>query len=298
MHGQRASTGAAITTGRPAAEEHHVADASGGPGGQSWDLIDEVVASWAVLRPDLKTAPVAVVMRINRLSAHFRAEMDAVFAEFRLTGPAFELLATLRRSGPPYRLSHRQIAEILGLAEGTVSLRVKHMVGQGLVHVEPDTADRRVSFVHLTGRGLQVFDKAAPAHLAGEEDLVRALSGEEQRELARLLRTLLLSFEGSPASLTPARAAGLRVMRRSASRRPRRSGPAVGVTVTAVTAGSTAARAGIRRGDVITAVSGHPVRSPGSLNRAISLAQHAGQAAIEIRRDGTRHQITLTGLSP
>jgi DNA-binding MarR family transcriptional regulator len=272
-----------------------VADTSGGPGRQGRDPVDEVVASWALQRPGLKTAPVAAVMRINRLAAHFRAEIDAVLAEFGLTGPQFELLATLRRSGSPYRLSHRRIAGILGLAEGTVSLRVTRMVGQGLLSVETDAADRRVSFVRLTARGLRVFDQAAPAQLAGEEDLVRALSADEQRQLAGLLRTLLLSFEGSPASLTPALMAGLRVMRRSAPRR-RGGEPTPGITVTAVTEGSAAARAGIRRGDVITAVAGQPVRSVSSLNRAISLAQRGEQATVDIRRDGNRHRVTLSGL--
>lgn len=261
-------------------------------GGQETDLIDDVITSWAAERPDLKTAPVAIIMRINRLAAHFLAEMDAVFAEFGLTHPAFELLATLRRSGSPYRLSQRRIAEILGLTAGTVSLRVKQMVPQGLVTVEPNPADKRVSFVRLTDTGLRTFDEAAPAHLAGEEDLVRALSGEEQAALAPLLRKLLLSFEGSPASLTPSRAAGLRVTTRSAPA-PAESGPA-GVTVTAVTAGSLAASAGIRRGDVITAIADQPVRSPGSLNRAIGLARDSGQVTVEVHRAGARRQLTWT----
>ncbi len=254
------------------------------------DLIDDVLASWARQRPELKTAPVAVVMRINRLSAHLRAEMDAVFAEFGLTGPAFELLATLRRSGSPYQLSQRQIAETLGLTAGTVSVRVKHMAGQRMVAVTPDPADQRADLVRLTAYGRRLFDRAAPAHLAGEEELIRALSSQEQAILASLLRKLLLSFEGSPAAMTPAQLAGLRVTTRSA----RRHALVAAVTVTAVTPDSPAARAGIRRGDVITAVAGQPVRSPASLNRAVSRAQHAGQATIDVHRGDRGHQLTLT----
>jgi DNA-binding MarR family transcriptional regulator len=257
------------------------------------DLIDEALASWSRERPDLKTAPVAVVMRINRLAAHFHAEMNTVFAEFGLSNPTFELLATLRRSGPPYRLSQRQLAETLGLTAGTVSLRVKRMLREGLVTVEPDPADMRVSFVRLTEHGQRRFDEAAPAHLAGEQDLVRVLSTEEQAILATLLRKMLLSFEGSPASLTPSRAAGLRVTLRSprgSARRP----PRGGARVTAVAAGSAAAGAGLRRGDVIVAVAGHPVRSAGSLDRAITIARRAGEAAVDVLRGGEQHRLTLT----
>ena len=267
------------------------------------DLIDEALDSWARERPDLKVQPVAVVMRVNRLAAHFQAELDAVFAEFGLSNPSFELLATLRRAGHPYRLSQRQLADTLGLTAGTVSLRVKHLLRQGLVRVEADPTDRRVSRVALTDRGQQRFDEAAPAHLANEEDLLRALSTDEQAALARLLRKLLLSFEGAPASRTPARAIGLRI---GAPSRPAPAGtaqvrrPPAGVPVGNVDPGSPAAAAGLRPGDVIVAVAGHPVRSPGSVNRAIALARQTGQVPIRIRR-ATRHQelvVTITGQPP
>jgi DNA-binding MarR family transcriptional regulator len=270
------------------------------------DLIDDALDSWARERPDLKVQPVAVVMRINRLAAHFQAELDAVFAEFGLTNPSFELLATLRRAGHPYRLSQRQLGQTLGLTAGTVSLRVKYLQRQGLVRVEPDPTDRRVTRVSLTNRGQRRFDDAAPAHLAGEEDLLRALSTDEQAALARLLRKLLLSFEGAPASLTPARAIGLRVrLRKGTSSRPTppataaRRAPA-GVRVSNVEPNSPAADAGLRPGDVIVAVAGHPVRSLGSLNRAIAVARRAGQIPIRIHREA-RHQdvvVTMTGQPP
>ena len=268
------------------------------------DLIDAALDSWSRQRPDLKVQPVAVVMRVNRLAAHFQAELDAVFAEFGLSNPSFELLATLRRAGHPYRLSQRQLADTLGLTAGTVSLRVKYLLRQGLVRVEADPADRRVSRVALTDLGQQRFDEAAPAHLANEEDLLRALSTDEQGALARLLRKLLLSFEGAPATRTPARAVGLRIdapsrLAPSGTTRARRREPD-GVPVDDLDPGSPAAAAGLRPGDVIVAVAGHPVRSPGSVNRAIAVARQAGQVPIRVRR-GTRHQelvVTVTGQAP
>jgi DNA-binding MarR family transcriptional regulator len=267
------------------------------------DLIDDALDAWSRERPDLKTQPVAVVMRINRLAAHFQAELDAVFADFGLSNPSFELLATLRRAGQPYRLSQRQLADTLRLTAGTVSLRVKYLLRQGLVRVEADPTDGRVSIVGLTLRGQQRFDDAAPAHLANEEDLLRALSTEEQAVLAKLLRKLLVSFEGAPVSQTPTRAVGLRIGARSRPPPPitaQAHRPLAGVPVDNVDPGSSAAAAGVRPGDVIVAVAGHPVRSPGSLDRAIALVRDAGQVALRIQRGMRHHElvVTITGQSP
>jgi DNA-binding MarR family transcriptional regulator len=264
-------------------------DAGGGR-----DLVDEALASWARERPDLKTQPVAVVMRVNRLAAHFHGELDAVFAEFGLSNPSFELLATLRRAGSPYRRSQRQLADTLGLTAGTVSVRVKQLQRLRLVTVEPDPGDGRVTFVRLTAEGRRRFDDAAPAHLANEEDLLRALSTDEQAVLAALLRKLLVTFEGTPASRTPARSLGLRPRARARPRPPgtARGRPEPGVVVGGVDAASPAAAAGFRPGDVILAVAGHPVRSPGSLDRAVALARRGGRVAVRVRR-GTAHRDLL-----
>jgi regulator of sigma E protease len=67
--------------------------------------------------------------------------------------------------------------------------------------------------------------------------------------------------------------------------------------VEVVSAGTPAAAAGLRPGDLIVAVGGQPVRSPGSLDRALALAAQAGQATVRVRR-GARHRelpVTLAG---
>lgn len=66
-----------------------------------------------------------------------------------------------------------------------------------------------------------------------------------------------------------------------------------GVLVTSVSEGSAAAKAGIRAGDVITAVDGEKVEGSGDLSRAIN-KQKDGDVNLTITRDKSQHTIKVT----
>jgi membrane-associated protease RseP (regulator of RpoE activity) len=69
-----------------------------------------------------------------------------------------------------------------------------------------------------------------------------------------------------------------------------------GVLVSFVESGSAAAEAGIRAGDVITAVGGRAVTGAGDLSEAIRRAQPGSAVEIAVTRD--RKQLTLTATVP
>jgi hypothetical protein len=60
--------------------------------------------------------------------------------------------------------------------------------------VDTSTRDRRMVVVRLPAQGLDLVDEVVHAHLATEREILAALSPRQQRELARLLRTALLSL--------------------------------------------------------------------------------------------------------
>jgi DNA-binding MarR family transcriptional regulator len=160
------------------------------------DHIDRVRAEWAAERPELDTAPVEVVGRIGRLARLLDRRLDAVFAEHGLRRDTFDVLAALRRSGPPYELSPSDLYTRLMRTSGAVTNRLQRLEREGLVERVPDPRDGRGLLVRLTARGRRLVDRAAPPHLDNERELLGALSPAEQRTLARLLRKLLLSIEG------------------------------------------------------------------------------------------------------
>src|SRR5215469_1618512 len=88
------------------------------------DHVDRVRAQWAAARPDLDTAPVAVIARLGRAAAYVDAGINAGLARFGLTREAWDVLASLRRAGPPYRLSPTQLYLALMRSSGAMTHRL------------------------------------------------------------------------------------------------------------------------------------------------------------------------------
>jgi len=74
-------------------------------------------------------------------------------------------------------------------------------------------------------------------------------------------------------------------------------GVADGILVTSVNENSAAAKAGLKAGDVITAVDGEKVDSPGDISRAINKKQD-GSVTLTIVRDRNTKTITVTPEKP
>lgn len=251
------------------------------------DSVDRVLAEWAVERPDLDVDPIGVVVRIGRLRARFDDELATLFAAFDLTSADFAVIASLRRTGAPYRLPQSVLMTRLNLTSGTVSVRLARLEGKGVVTREPSPDDGRGTLVTLTEKGRELFDQVAPEHLRNENLLLSALTEEEQGELARLLRTLLASFEHEDGIDVE----GAVVLPAHITRRMRSAvglGDHPGLLVSRVHPGSRADRAGLREGDMLVEVNGRPLRAALALREAAVASE---SLALVVRR-GTR-RVTL-----
>lgn len=104
------------------------------------------------------------------------------------------MLATLRRSGPPYRLNNKDLVRMMMVGSAAMTNRVDRLVCKELVHRAVDPANRRRVLVSLTDKGLDLVNGAVEGHVANGARLLDGLSDQEQARLADLLRTLLLSL--------------------------------------------------------------------------------------------------------
>lgn len=161
------------------------------------DEVDRLIAAWRRERPDLDVAPLEVLSRVSRLARHLDRARRTAFAQHGLEPWEFDVLAALRRSGPPYELSPGTLLAQTLVTSGTMTARVDKLASRGLVTRRRDDQDRRAVHVALTDAGRTTVDAALEGLLTHERNILAALPDNDQTVLADLLRTLVLPFDDS-----------------------------------------------------------------------------------------------------
>ena len=124
------------------------------------DEVDRILQAWARETPDLDVSPLRVLSRVSRLARHHDFERRDAFAIHSLDTWEFDVLAALRREGPPYELSPGQLIQQTLSTSGTMTNRIDRLAAKGLVTRAADTDDRRVVRVRLTAQGEELVDGA------------------------------------------------------------------------------------------------------------------------------------------
>ncbi len=159
------------------------------------DEVDRLVAAWRRERPDLDVEPMQVLSRISRLDRHLHRLRQESFGAHGLEGWEFDVLAALRRSGPPYQLSPGQLLKQTMVTSGTMTNRVDRLAERGLVAREEHPDDRRGVLVRLTEQGRDTVDGAVADLVTAEQTILAGLTAAEHGQLVQALRTLLLRYE-------------------------------------------------------------------------------------------------------
>ena len=158
------------------------------------DGVDDILEQWGRERPELDHSPIGVVGRISRLARELEARLEPVYREHGLEPGWHDVLATLRRTGPPYRLRPSDFTGALMLTSSGTTKRLDRLERAGLVARTPDPDDRRGVLITLTGEGRALIDRVTEAHLANEARLLAGLSKADRDRLAGLLRELALTL--------------------------------------------------------------------------------------------------------
>lgn len=167
------------------------------------DHVARIQAEWARERPDLDVRPQGVIGRLHRLAGHLTEQLCVVYRRFGLGEGEFDVLATLRRAGPPFERAPGELARFTMVTTGAMTKRLDRLERDGLVTRRRSGADGRGRVVALTDAGRELIDRAFAEHMANERRLLADLTEEQAAQLESLLATWLARFESPGDSNTP-----------------------------------------------------------------------------------------------
>lgn len=161
------------------------------------DHVEERRRQWARELPDVDTQGMAVLGRARWITLRVRPPIEAVFAAHGLDAGEFDVLATLLRAGPPYRLRPTELFRSLMISSGGLTDRLARLERAGLISRTSSDADGRSLPVELTALGRRRAEAAFREDMRVEAGLLRGLTPGERDLLARLLAKLAASLPGA-----------------------------------------------------------------------------------------------------
>lgn len=155
------------------------------------DNIDKILTQWQREAPALDLSSLAVIGRILQLAQLLEKHRETVLADFGLTVWSFDMLATLRRQGPPYQLKPTELYKWLMLSSGAMTNRIDRLEKEGMVTRLRDPGDRRSVIVQLSNTGVERIDAVMPVLFERENQFLADLSQIETANFIKLLQQFL-----------------------------------------------------------------------------------------------------------
>jgi len=156
------------------------------------DFVDSLEEEWKAQVPTLSTEPISVVARLVRMSYYVERRVAENLARFDLTRGEFEVLAVLTRN-PDAVITPKILQTKILITSGGLSNRIRKLEEKGLLERFQDTNDRRGVILKATEKGKALTLEAVNSHVEVERQFASCLSREDQLELARLLKHMILS---------------------------------------------------------------------------------------------------------
>jgi DNA-binding MarR family transcriptional regulator len=161
------------------------------------DVVDTLIAQWEREMPGMDVSALAVFGRLHRSYVRYAALIGEIFDKHDINMAAFDVLAALRRSGPPFRRTAGELAGIGLVTTGGITLRLDRLEAAGLITRERDAEDRRVVYAQLTAVGLELIDRVVRDHFSNELRMLNDLTDAERHQLAALLGKLEYSLQAA-----------------------------------------------------------------------------------------------------
>lgn len=165
--------------------------------------LEKIKQQWAKEWPELDTSTMMLIGRLQLVHKQMTTRMNQTFRRFGLTDAGFDVIATLRRSGPPYKLTAGQLLEQMLVTSGSMTSRLGRLEKQGWVCRLTDEHDKRVVWVQLTPSALAMSDDIILAHVETQKQLLAHVHCDDRRQLTELLARYFDTPPEDGANTTP-----------------------------------------------------------------------------------------------
>jgi DNA-binding MarR family transcriptional regulator len=152
--------------------------------------VDQILVQWQRERPDLDPAPMLLFGLLAQAHLLTTPYLNSILAEWDLSRGTFDVMSALRRSGPPYSLTPKQLSESLMLSGAGMTSRMDRLEAQHLIARLPEPSDRRSIKIQLTQRGVKLIDEIIPRVVAAQWAVAEALGLDQTNRLTELLGAL------------------------------------------------------------------------------------------------------------
>ena len=137
----------------------------------------------------------AIVVRIGRLTKHFRAVKQEAVQGAGLQDFEYDTLHVLMIRDTPGQASPSALAADLEISNAGMTGRLDALEKAGWIQRRAAADDRRRVDVEITRRGAEVWRRAMELRGEGEDEVVHVLTAKERATLAALLKKMTLSVE-------------------------------------------------------------------------------------------------------
>ncbi|MER7077057.1 DNA-binding transcriptional regulator, MarR family [Saccharopolyspora kobensis] len=159
----------------------------------TWPSAD-IAAAWRRELPGSRTESIEIITPIWRIAKLLADERRRTLARLGIDPSTLDLLSVIRRAGPPYELTTREITRRTLVTAGAVSQRIARAEQAGLVERSPSSASRRAVAVRLTDAGHDLVESTVRQLLDHEAELIETLAEEDHAYLSRVLTKLETSL--------------------------------------------------------------------------------------------------------
>jgi len=159
------------------------------------DWFDQLSNSWVKTNPDEDYSLLPPLVRLGRISGLLEKFQKEVTQPFGVSVSEYNVLATLRRSGKPFRLSPSELCSILEFSSGGMTKMLRKLEEMGLIARIPDEDDGRSSLVKMTAAGRKTEREIFDSWLTSSRKLLIEIDESELEDINGTLEKLLTQFQ-------------------------------------------------------------------------------------------------------